>query len=94
MQSVEKTIETERLGDQVGRMKRRQNGTGGIESFSTELLDPLLPFLGISISCRTETSLVSSNETTDDFVFADVVDGVVVAFCGPRSGVEFRPVDL
>jgi len=37
---------------------------------------------------------VSSDKTTNDFVFADVVDGVVVAFCSPGSGVELGPVDL
>lgn len=68
--------------------------TGRVELPWTVLLNPLLPLLSISIPSCTETSLVSSDKTTNDFVFADVVDGVVVAFCSPGSGVEFGPVDL
>ena len=58
------------------------------------LLNSLLSFFSICISCHAKISIMSGHHTTDKFVFSYMTDRIVVAFCDPWSGVEFRPVNL
>ena len=58
------------------------------------LLNPLLALLGINVPCRAEPALVPRHQRAQDAVLAHPADGLVVALCRPRPGIQLGPVDL
>lgn len=58
------------------------------------LLNPLLPLLGVDVPRRAQPALMPRHQRPQHLVLAHLADRVMVSLSGPRSGVEFRPVDL
>ena len=58
------------------------------------LLNPLLAFFGIRITCYTKASFMSSDQASNDLVFPQIADSFLISFSRPWPRVELWPVDL
>lgn len=54
----------------------------------------LSPLLTLLENTETSISLASTNESTDERVLGDLVEGVLVCFDRPLRRVQLGPVDL